>query len=163
MRPSPFNILLKSSWIQSVLNAIWIITMTFNILLKSLSHGSPWPWYYRVVHFQYSIEIIYTRNTWSLSASKSSCSFNILLKSSYVDGPLDAVNRLALSIFYWNHLLGWFLFWVLKFFLAVVWASWGRVSAPDSYGSCLFPRYALEIELMFPRNFNSQLTTLFPR
>jgi len=48
-----------------------------------------------------------------------------------------------------------FLSGVLKFFLAVPWASWGRISTPNPHGSCLFPRFVLEIELLFPRNFNS--------
>jgi hypothetical protein len=50
-----------------------------------------------------------------------------------------------------------------KVFLPVAWASWGHVSAPNAYGSCLFPRYALGIEFLFPRNFNSQSTILFQR
>jgi hypothetical protein len=52
---------------------------------------------------------------------------------------------------------------VLKFFLFVSWFSWGRVSAPSAYGSCLFPRYALGIEFLFPRNFNPHGNDLFQR
>jgi len=50
-----------------------------------------------------------------------------------------------------------------KVFLFVSWFSWGHVSAPNAYGSCLFPRYALGIESMFLRCFNPHGNGLFPR
>ena len=91
--------------------------------------------------FQYSSEII----RWFLLVSI------IIMGIAYV------------SIFLWNHPPGWFLSVVLKFFLSVSWFSWGRVSAPSAYGSCLFPRFVLGIELLFPRNFNPHGNGSFPR
>ena len=75
----------------------------------------------------------------------------------------DLCNSVDVSIFLWNHPLCWFLFWVLKLFLPVPRASWEHVSTSNAYGSCLFPRFALEIELLFPRNFNSHGNGLFPQ
>ena len=51
----------------------------------------------------------------------------------------------------------------LKLFLAVARFSWERVSTSNSHDACLFPRYALEIELLFSRNFNPHGNGLFPR
>jgi hypothetical protein len=52
---------------------------------------------------------------------------------------------------------------VLKFFLPVSWASWERISTPNSHDTCLFSRSTLEIESLFPRYFNPQGNGLFQR
>ena len=107
-------------------------------------------------HLQYQLR-------WNYSPNYNS-GFNIPLKSSHYQCVKGAQTQMPpVSIFLWNQPLCWFLFWVLKFFLSVPRASWERVSASNAYGSCLFPRFVLEIELLFPRNFNPHGNDLFPR
>ena len=113
--------------------------------------------------------------TWSFNILlKSSCitvgedgeisgAFNILLKSSVY---VYSSNMATLFAFQYSfEIICWvgFCLWFLKFFLFVSWFSWGHVSASNAYGSCLFPRFVLEIEFLFPRNFNSHGNDLFPR
>ena len=126
-----FNILLKSSCRHPELQPYLRVPElhTFNILLKS-SH--------LIKREERGIDRV--------------SSFNILLKSSNVTSVETIRYTTWLSIFFWNHLLGWFLFGVLKFFLFVSWFSWEHVSASNAYGSCLFPRY-----------FNFHGNDLFPR
>ena len=135
------------------------------------------------VSFQYSIEIT-AEHLWSIcwvmiyyfqySIEITTAEFNVMLQL-YLElsifywnhpgkrGNGSTVGWLLLSIFYWNHPPRLFLSGVLKLFLPVARFSWGRVSVSNAYGSCLFPRWALRIESMFPRNFNSHDNGLFPR